>query len=66
MCKYCNIRDANSDYVFDSAIELAGGGYTELYIGNELDGRYILLACGDDEAHVEINFCPMCGRKLNA
>jgi hypothetical protein len=29
------------------------------------NGKYSLVAWGDSAAYLEINYCPICGRRLN-
>jgi len=54
-CKYC-ISKSNLPGV---GVDLAESNYTCLWMNsNELG------ASGDDEAIIKINYCPMCGRKL--
>lgn len=45
-------------------ILIANGMWTTLFFKKELDKKYYLAAYGDDEAKVEINYCPFCGRRL--
>ena len=72
MCEYCKQKpwtrtQKEHDYDFDHRLPLDDdyGGYVGLYMGIDKNGKYYLSAIGDDEVRKEINYCPICGRKLN-
>lgn len=52
MCKYCEWHKSQKEKTFDITIV-----NTCLVVGNE-------CSCGYDRARFNINYCPMCGRKL--
>lgn len=65
MCKYCenaaNELDVYSDLRLRASIETRRGNpYIEIW--GELDGGYFGYA--DIDGAIEINYCPVCGRKL--
>lgn len=65
MCKYCenaaNELDVYSDLRLHALIETRRGNpYIEIW--GELDGGYFGYA--DINGEIEINYCPVCGRKL--
>lgn len=59
-CKYCSRCDFNPKLV--SAV----GDYIFAFADITADGRLRLYADGDSDAveYAEVNYCPMCGRKL--
>lgn len=42
---------------------ICNGNWNSLYIERNIDGYYI-VASGEGEAHMKINYCPKCGKKL--
>lgn len=65
MCKYCENNNKKlevySELGLYAAIETRRGNpYIEVW--GELDGGY--LGYADINAEIEINYCPVCGRKL--
>ena len=59
-CKYCQkVRDSNEDLIYD---ELPNGEVKESVQIRYKHDRYELWS---GICFREINFCPMCGRKLN-
>lgn len=64
MCKYCENNESfnvYSDLELRAAIETRRGiPYIEIW--GSLDGGYFGYA--DIDAEFEINYCPVCGRKL--
>lgn len=64
MCKYCEDSEnlnVYSDLGLRAAIETRRGNpYIEIW--GSLDGGYFGYA--DIDGEIEINYCPVCGRKL--
>lgn len=65
MCKYCenanNKLEIYSDIGLRASIETKRGNpYIEIW--GSLDGGYFGYA--DIDSEIEINYCPICGRKL--
>lgn len=64
MCKYCENNESfnvYSDIRLNAAIETRRGNpYIEVW--GSLDGGYFGYA--DIDGEIEINYCPVCGRKL--
>ena len=65
MCKYCENNneklDVYSELGLHATIEVRRGNpYIEIW--GSLDGGYFGYA--DIDAEIEINYCPVCGRKL--
>ena len=64
MCKYCEDNknlEIYSDLGLRAAIETRRGSpYIEIW--GSLDGGYFGYA--DIDGEIEINYCPVCGRKL--
>lgn len=65
MCKYCenadNELEVYSDLRLRASIETRRGNpYIEIW--GSLDGGYFGYA--DIDGEIEINYCPVCGRKL--
>lgn len=52
MCKYCEKNETSKEKKFDITIVNSC-----LVVGNE-------CSCGYDRARFNINYCPMCGRRL--
>lgn len=44
--------------------EIARGGYTAILFMQCRDGRYAIVAEGEDDAVYYPKFCPECGRRL--
>jgi len=70
MCEYCNQRkwskeEKKRDCDFDHSTVIGYGSLTGLYMGIDKNDYYYLSAIGEDEARCIINYCPMCGRRLN-
>lgn len=69
MCKYCEQKPwrKTKEYedIYDHAILLGDDSlWVGLYMGINEWGQYVLVASGDDESRVHINYCPICGKKL--
>lgn len=64
MCKYCENNESfnvYSDIGLNATIETRRGNpYIEIW--GSLDGGYFGYA--DIDGEIEINYCPVCGRKL--
>jgi hypothetical protein len=71
-CEYCDLANYTycgfskyDNYQHDFYCGLASEPYTFLAITyNSVTKKFGLLANGDYVAARDINFCPMCGRKL--
>lgn len=68
-CKYCRTDIAENDEFYGGIrenIELTSGGWTNVKIGVDKNGRVAIMGCGDDYTdHYYPKFCPECGRRLN-
>lgn len=65
-CKYCNLKNYTESWLSSQTYYcLAKEPYTTLEMMHDNNtGKYSLIANGDYVASIEINFCPICGRKL--
>lgn len=43
---------------------LVFGNWNTLAMRRDEDGEYSIVAIGDGEAEMKLNYCPRCGRKL--
>jgi hypothetical protein len=65
-CEFCDIPD----YIgkeFDKCMNIDGGKQDfQVYIFDspEDEGRVLVINGASTEIRIEINFCPMCGRKI--
>jgi len=60
MCEYCEGKKNVCDYAEDSRYPTFKSG-----IELSIDGNILIADCPrEDYKEIEINFCPMCGRKL--
>lgn len=59
MCKYCeNLNE------YGEGPDIVDGGYTDrFHLWKDIDDKYHIECYSDHSA--PINYCPMCGRKLN-
>lgn len=44
---------------------LVFGDWNTLAMRRDEDGEYSIVAIGDGEAEMKLNYCPRCGRKLS-
>ena len=44
---------------------LVFGNWNTLAMRRDEDGEYSIVAIGDGEAEMKLNYCPICGRKLS-
>lgn len=44
---------------------LVFGNWNTLAMRRDEDGEYSIVAIGDGEAEMKLNYCPRCGRKLS-
>ena len=70
MCKYCNANPGDSPdlAIIDEPISLGIFGNDSILVDlyRKENGDDVLFAgVGNDGKSVLINYCPMCGRKLN-
>lgn len=69
ICKYCTRKPLfNPDGYFDpyeNQEMLANGGWSELRIGVDEEGRLIIVGLGEASTDFYYpSFCPECGRRL--
>ena len=69
MCKYCNaeVGESSDKDIYDKDISLGVYGKDNLSVCLVKDNTgkdYMLVGTGDMGDRVNINYCPMCGRKL--
>lgn len=73
-CKYCNLDNYHNSgalskkyYGFDKNIEIQDGCYNEFGMAYNADTKsYLIYSFSEDDAIIDINFCPFCGEKLNS
>lgn len=68
-CEYCRTDTIEKDD-FNGGIRenvmLTSGGWTDVRIGVDRNGRIAIIGCGDDYTdHYYPKFCPECGRRLH-
>lgn len=67
MCKYCGLENYTGENL-DYDVEVDGSKQDyEIFVLDDLDyNRYSLNILGTySDIRVKINYCPMCGNKLN-
>ena len=60
MCCVCETSDSMYPFAFDEELEVL----IQIQDGQEMSHLVVYQPVTDDEAHFDIRFCPMCGRKL--
>lgn len=66
MCKYCeNLNDSGSEIMIGKAFNILGCKFdTGVYVNEST--KKLTVEFGEEEIFSKkINYCPMCGRKLN-
>ena len=67
-CEYCSENKKPLVEDHDTYEDGYTGGYRESYMGIKIKGNELEAYCdfesGGDSVSKNINFCPMCGRKL--
>ena len=69
-CKICGLKQhfyMDGMYnLYDSCIDLARGGWTEVRAGKDKDNKVIIYGQGDGTTEpYHPKYCPECGRKLH-
>ena len=75
MCKYCDVPDEDDDYYICKR-ELVGNTYEGIEMMIDGENKLVVfvvapIMCGYTKSYahyektIEINYCPMCGRKLD-
>ena len=71
-CKYCNLDNYHDSsalskkyYGFDKNIKIQDG-YNEFGMAYNADTKsYLIYSFSEDDAVIDINFCPFCGEKIS-
>jgi len=64
MCEYCNVGDKNKKIYDRGGLDVSVADYSYSKATLDID-VFTGIEYGSLEAEVKINYCPMCGRKLN-
>ena len=65
MCKYCDVTKYKNDWDGIKRLQIGWDCYTALEIWfNPSNNKFNMVAGGEGEVKIEINHCPICGRKL--
>jgi hypothetical protein len=61
MCNYCDLTKSNWEMLFRNYDTKCDYEVIEIYLSKN---KLFVSDTYDNEVSVEINYCPMCGRKL--